>query len=82
MQVEQPLRRRNREDGDGGAAERLDVAVGCGADDPERLPRPARGDADLVADRVLFLADGQIAKSLALPSQAEVIDAIQEVTGQ
>ena len=35
-----------------------------------------------IADRVLFLADGQIAKSLARPSQAEVIDAIQEVAGQ
>ena len=38
--------------------------------------------AATIADRVLFLADGQIAKSLARPSQAEVIDAIQEVTGQ
>jgi putative ABC transport system ATP-binding protein len=38
--------------------------------------------AATIADRVLFLADGQIAKSLARPSQAEVIDAIQEVAGQ
>jgi putative ABC transport system ATP-binding protein len=38
--------------------------------------------AATIADRVLFLADGQIAKSLARPSQAQVIDAIQEVAGQ
>jgi putative ABC transport system ATP-binding protein len=38
--------------------------------------------AATIADRVLFLADGQIAKSLARPSQAEVIDAIQTVAGQ
>ncbi len=38
--------------------------------------------AATIADRVLFLADGQIAKSLARPSQAEVIDAIQKVAGQ
>ena len=38
--------------------------------------------AATIADRVLFLADGEIAKSLARPSQAEVIDAIQEVAGQ
>jgi putative ABC transport system ATP-binding protein len=38
--------------------------------------------AATIADRVLFLADGRVAKSLARPSQAQVIDAIQEVTGQ
>jgi putative ABC transport system ATP-binding protein len=38
--------------------------------------------AATIADRVLFLADGEIAKSLARPSQAQVIDAIQEVAGQ
>jgi putative ABC transport system ATP-binding protein len=38
--------------------------------------------AATIADRVLFLADGHIAKSLARPSQAQVIDAIQEVAGQ
>jgi len=38
--------------------------------------------AATIADRVLFLADGRIAKSLARPSQAQVIDAIQEVAGQ
>src|SRR5213083_1366671 len=38
--------------------------------------------AATIADRVLFLADGQIAKSLDRPSQAQVIDAIQEVAGQ
>ncbi len=36
--------------------------------------------AAAIADRVLFLADGQIAKSLATPSQAQVVAAIQEVT--
>jgi putative ABC transport system ATP-binding protein len=38
--------------------------------------------AATIADRVLFLADGQIAKSLPRPSQAQVIAAIQEVAGQ
>jgi putative ABC transport system ATP-binding protein len=38
--------------------------------------------AATIADRVLFLADGEIAKSLARPSQAQVIDAIQEVAGR
>ena len=38
--------------------------------------------AATIADRVLFLADGHIAKSLPRPSQAQVIDAIQEVAGQ
>jgi putative ABC transport system ATP-binding protein len=38
--------------------------------------------AATIADRVFFLADGRIAKSLARPSQAQVIDAIQEVSGQ
>jgi putative ABC transport system ATP-binding protein len=38
--------------------------------------------AATIADRVLFLADGRIAKSLPRPSQAQVIDAIQEVAGQ
>ena len=38
--------------------------------------------AATIADRVLFLADGHIAKSLARPSQAQVINAIQEVAGQ
>jgi putative ABC transport system ATP-binding protein len=38
--------------------------------------------AATIADRVLFLADGQIAKSIARPSQAQVTDAIQEVAGQ
>ena len=38
--------------------------------------------AATIADRVLFLADGHIARSLARPSQAQVIDAIQEVAGQ
>jgi len=38
--------------------------------------------AATIADRVLFIADGRIAKSLARPSQAQVIDAIQEVAGQ
>jgi putative ABC transport system ATP-binding protein len=38
--------------------------------------------AATIADRVLFLADGRIAKSLARPSQAQVVDAIQEVAGQ
>ena len=38
--------------------------------------------AAAIADRVLFLADGQIARSLSRPSQAQVIDAIQEVAGQ
>jgi putative ABC transport system ATP-binding protein len=36
--------------------------------------------AATIADRVLFLADGHIAKSLNRPSQAQVIDAIQEVS--
>jgi putative ABC transport system ATP-binding protein len=38
--------------------------------------------AATIADRVLFLADGRIARSLPRPSQAQVIDAIQEVAGQ
>jgi putative ABC transport system ATP-binding protein len=38
--------------------------------------------AATIADRVLFLADGEIAKAIARPSQAQVIDAIQEVAGQ
>src|SRR5262249_27177151 len=38
--------------------------------------------AATIADRVLYLADGQIAKSLLRPSQAQVIAAIQEVAGQ
>jgi putative ABC transport system ATP-binding protein len=38
--------------------------------------------AATIADRVLLLADGHIARSLARPSQAQVIDAIQEVSGQ
>jgi putative ABC transport system ATP-binding protein len=38
--------------------------------------------AATIADRVLFLADGQIAKSLPRPSQSQVIAAIQEVAGQ
>ena len=38
--------------------------------------------AATIADRVLFLADGHIAKSLPRPSQAQVIAAIQEVAGQ
>ena len=38
--------------------------------------------AATIADRVLFLADGRIAKFLARPSQAQVVDAIQEVAGQ
>ena len=38
--------------------------------------------AATIADRVLFLADGRIAKSLARPSQAQVVDAIQEAAGQ
>jgi putative ABC transport system ATP-binding protein len=37
--------------------------------------------AATIADRVFFLADGQIAKSLARPTQAQVVDAIQEVAG-
>jgi len=38
--------------------------------------------AATIADRVLFLADGRIAKSLPRPSQNQVIAAIQEVAGQ
>jgi putative ABC transport system ATP-binding protein len=38
--------------------------------------------AATIADRVLFLADGRIAKSLPRPSQAQVIAAIQELAGQ
>jgi putative ABC transport system ATP-binding protein len=37
--------------------------------------------AATIADRVFFLADGRIAKSLARPTQAQVVDAIQEVAG-
>jgi putative ABC transport system ATP-binding protein len=35
--------------------------------------------AATIADRVLLLADGKIARTLARPTQAQVIDAIQEV---
>jgi putative ABC transport system ATP-binding protein len=38
--------------------------------------------AATIADRVLFLGDGRIAKSLPRPSQNQVIAAIQEVAGQ
>ena len=38
--------------------------------------------AATIADRVLFLADGEIAKALPRPSQAEVIDAIREVAAR
>src|SRR5438876_11011617 len=38
--------------------------------------------AAALADRILFLADGLIVRDRARPSQAEVIDAIQEVAGQ
>jgi putative ABC transport system ATP-binding protein len=38
--------------------------------------------AATIADRVLLLADGAIARTLARPTQAQVIDAIQEVAGR
>ncbi len=38
--------------------------------------------AATIADRVLLLADGAIARTLSRPTQAQVIDAIQEVAGQ
>jgi putative ABC transport system ATP-binding protein len=38
--------------------------------------------AATIADRVLLLADGKIARTLARPTQAKVIDAIQEVAGR
>jgi putative ABC transport system ATP-binding protein len=38
--------------------------------------------AATIADRVLLLADGKIARTLARPTQAQVIDAIQEVAGR
>src|SRR5262249_59982567 len=38
--------------------------------------------AAAIADRVLLLADGAIARTLSRPTQAQVIDAIQEVAGR
>ena len=38
--------------------------------------------AATIADRVRLLADGAIARTLARPTQAQVIDAIQEVAGR
>jgi putative ABC transport system ATP-binding protein len=38
--------------------------------------------AATIADRVLLLADGAIARTLSRPTQAQVIDAIQEVAGR
>jgi putative ABC transport system ATP-binding protein len=38
--------------------------------------------AATIADRVLLLADGKIARTLARPTQAQVIDAIQEVASR
>ena len=38
--------------------------------------------AATIADRVLLLADGKIARTLARPTQAQVTDAIQEVAGR
>ena len=38
--------------------------------------------AATIADRVLLLDDGAIARTLARPTQAQVIDAIQEVAGR
>jgi putative ABC transport system ATP-binding protein len=38
--------------------------------------------AATIADRVLLLADGAVARTLSRPTQAQVIDTIQEVAGQ
>ena len=39
-------------------------------------------DAAAIADRILFLADGQIVKDLGPSSSSEILDALQEVTGR
>src|SRR5581483_8851121 len=54
--VEDALRRREREDGDGGAAERGDAPELDDAGDPVALRRLARRHADDVADAEVLLA--------------------------
>jgi putative ABC transport system ATP-binding protein len=38
--------------------------------------------AATIADRILFLADGQIVRELGRSTQAEVLDALGEVSGR
>ena len=38
--------------------------------------------AATIADRILFLADGLIVRELGRSSQAEILDALSEVTGR